>query len=352
MNLQKDTKNSLLYINFNQDFLSFTAGTDDGFQIFDCENNKKNIQRAVEEGTTPTLFSERYHRDFKGGIGIVEILFRTNILALVGGGKKPYFPPNKIIIWDDFQSRCLIELEFLTPVLAARLRRDKIVSVLLNKIVVYNFADLKRIRQIDTPNNPRGLIALSPDSENYVLAYPGPKTGEISVETVVTGESIKTWKAHESEISAIALSLKGSKLATASVKGTLIRVWDTATGNKIAELRRGTDSAVIGCLNFNHDESKLCVSSNKGTVHIFSITQPELEEKREDKGMWGYMPSFKGKWRWSHAQFHISEPYSICAFGENNTILVVSSDGTFHKYKFDEKDGGDATEAQHDRFLK
>ncbi|KAG8470216.1 hypothetical protein KFE25_008637 [Diacronema lutheri] len=360
----------LLYVGFNQDHGCFACGTDSGFRIYNCDP-----------------FKQTFRRDFlNGGIGIVEMLFRCNILALVGGGNNPRYPPNKVMIWDDHQNRCIGELSFRSEVKAVKLRRDRVVVVLEYKVYVYNFADLRMLHHFETISNPKGLCSLSPSSSTCVLACPGLQKGHLRVELFDIRRPTLI-AAHESALSCLALNLDGTRLATASERGTLIRVWDSHSGAPLHELRRGAEAAEIQSLAFDFEALWLAVSSDHGTVHVFSLnpsstvpvitgrSDPASVSKAADSEvaantksslsfLSGVLPqSLMPKYissQWSVAQFHTpghpavhSATRTICAFGsERNTLIVISSDGSFFKCSFDPQRGGECRRESFARYLQ
>lgn len=213
----------------------------------------------------------------------------------MGGGYNPKFPINKIILWDESKGKAVLELEFKSEVRNVCLRRDRIVVVMRNKVHVYLFSSPpKKLFTIDTSDNERGLVSLSPDRENCVMAVPGRQPGHIQlVDLSILRESpsfsslsslnyrnemsprTSIIAAHTSRLSALAISRDGRYVASASETGTIIRVWDVQSCALMAELRRGLDRAEICSIVFSQIRSgsitKLLVASDKGTIHVFEL---------------------------------------------------------------------------------
>ena len=94
-----------------------------------------------------------------GGIGRVEMLKNTNILCLVGGGKKPKYPLNKIIIWDDNINKVIGEIRFNLPVLNVKIKMDRIIGVTEKTIYGININTLDLIDIYETFENTNGIVA-------------------------------------------------------------------------------------------------------------------------------------------------------------------------------------------------
>jgi len=314
-------KNDLMFAGFNQDQGCFCVGTRKGFKIFNTDPLREKESQDWED------------KDI-GGIRLLEMLFRCNYIALVGSSTdNSEFSNCKVLIWDDMKKKTIIEMEFSSEVKNVRLRRDRIVVVLEQVIKVFTFTSHPtQLHVYDTRLNPKGLCSLSPSSSNSVLAFPGLKPGQVQlVDLAATERSPLNITAHDSPLVAIALNVEGTRLATASEKGTLIRVFDVGTGNLLTELRRGTQPANIYCLNFNSTSTLLCVASDHGTIHIFSLEEKNKNRQSSLAGA-AFLPKYFSS-MWSFSKIEVpGGTRCICSFTQDNSLVAVCADGTYHKF--------------------
>ena len=309
-----------------------------------------------------------------GGIGIIEMFQRTNLLALVGGGKNPKFQINQLIIWDDHQGKIISKLRFNENLMSVRLRNNKIIVLTRNKFYAFNMKTLVTIAIIKTYDNPLGIIATSNGDINnkLIVAFPYESQGHVFLgEITQKSEKLSVVQAHDSKIACISINKDGTLLATASDKGTLIRIFTTNDGQKFSEFRRGTKTVEMNCIAFDPNNKFIGCSSNVGTIHIFSIAaitkaldeknnkaKNEIEDEPKNSksflGKIGGLLNIKNAYlesERSFAKFKVQEENSILGFGSENTFVVITMDGKYYKAAYNPKRGGDCCKIEEKNIL-
>ena len=352
--------NKILNISFNQDSSCFSIGIENGFMVY---------------GTYP--IKNQYERKMDGGIKQAEMLYRTNLLALIGGGDIPKFNPKKLVLWDDYQNKMVSEIKFFSNLKNVKLKKDKIFAICDKTIYVFDFKTLENLEIINTKENPKGLFGINNDENSTIIAYLEKNDKEnkeninknyITVKNYTKGNSLKIF-AQEDTISYISLNNDGSLLATSNEKGTLIKLHSCINGNLLAQFYRGKDKAEINYICFDKLSNFLAVTSDRGTIHIWSLggvieKLKEIggDEKIEDKKIEDdenkindeketekdinleNLPRNKkvmfSQNEKSFAQIRINSNKSICSFQKNNIIVAISYDGMYYQAQLDTKNGG------------
>lgn len=271
MNIGDKSSNEILFLNFNQDFSCVSIGTERGYRIYNCDPFGKCYSKQA------------------GGTGIVEMLFCTSLVALVGAGEHPAFSPRQLQIINTKRQTTICELSFPTAILAVKMNRRRLIVVLEEQIFLYDISNMKLLHTIDTNPNPQAICALSPSSENCFIAYPARSStspfspnsqssntfyisGDVEIFDALGPQTTNIVQAHKSPVSCISMNSEGTLLATASEKGTVIRIFNTSNAEKVFQFRRGSYPAKIYSMSFNLVSSLLCVSSATETVHIFKLS--------------------------------------------------------------------------------
>ncbi|KAK6047947.1 hypothetical protein COOONC_14545 [Cooperia oncophora] len=92
---------------------------------------------------------------------------------------------------------------------------------------------------LDTPLNRLGLIDLSPEA-SCLIAYPASaEAGSVHIFDCMNLSAVNTFTAHDGPLACLKFNADGSMIATASIKGTVIRVYSVPQGTRLFEFRRG-----------------------------------------------------------------------------------------------------------------
>lgn len=92
-----------------------------------------------------------------GTLAAVVPCHTSSLLFLLGGGRSPLYPPNKVILWDDAAGTEVAELEFREKVGGLTCRRGWLGVALRRRVVVFEVHEtVIRRGEYDTCDNPRG----------------------------------------------------------------------------------------------------------------------------------------------------------------------------------------------------
>uniref|UniRef100_A0AAZ3PFT4 WD repeat domain phosphoinositide-interacting protein 2 n=1 Tax=Oncorhynchus tshawytscha TaxID=74940 RepID=A0AAZ3PFT4_ONCTS len=261
----------LLFANFNQDNTSLAVGTKSGYKFFSLSSVDK-LEQIYECTDTEDVC-------------IVERLFSSSLVAIVS-----LKAPRKLKVCHFKKGTEICNYSYSNTILAVKLNRQRLIVCLEESLYIHNIRDMKVLHTIrETPPNPSGLCALSISNDNCYLAYPGSATiGEVQVFDTVNLRAANMIPAHDSPLAAVVFDASGTKLATASEKGTVIRVFSIPEGQKLFEFRRGVKRCVCVSVSlaFSMEGLYLSASSNTETVHIFKL-ETQKEKPTEEPTTWG-----------------------------------------------------------------
>ncbi|KRX71928.1 WD repeat domain phosphoinositide-interacting protein 2, partial [Trichinella sp. T6] len=344
----------VLTLAFNQDATSLAVGTSNGYRLYTLGQ--------VDE--LDLLLENTENSD----VCIIERLFSSSLVTSVS-----LSAPRKLEICHFLKKQEICTQNYANSILAIRLNRLRLIVCLEDSIFVHNIRDMKVLHTIrDTPSNPNGLCDLTPADVSFV-AYPGStSSGEVHLFDAATLQGLSVIPAHNGPLNALKFNAEGTLLASASEKGTVIRVFAIPGGQRLFEFRRGIKRHVYIILFFCMDSAFLACTSNTETIHIFKL-EPSPPSQNESESLntvqdWvsfvsrtaaNYLPSqvsdiLQQERAFATARLPRAGCKSICAIMTLKTmprLVVASTDGYMYIYNFNRQEGGECVLQKQHRLL-
>ncbi|NWQ81983.1 WIPI1 protein, partial [Columbina picui] len=270
---------------------SLAIGTTTGYRLFSL-SSVEQLDQVHESNEIPDVY-------------IVERLFSSSLVVVVSHAK-----PQQMNVYHFKKGTEICNYSYSSNILSIRLNRQRLVVCLEESIYIHNIKDMKLLKTIlDTPPNPTGKHGRA--VERPYAGWGAACRFALTLPSALQ-KTACTIPAHDGPLAALTFNSTGSKLASASEKGTVIRVFSIPGGQKLYEFRRGMKRSMF----------------QAATNYLPAQVSGMMNQDRA----------------FATVRLNISGQRNICALSTIQKLprlLVTTSDGHLYIYNLDPQDGGE-----------
>jgi hypothetical protein len=211
---------------------------------------------------SPTFFT------FPSSLNFFSLPFDDHYLLTVSSNS-----PSSLSLWNSKTQSSEGSIKFASPIASlvfsehfSCIVTSVGLTVVRNRPLVIHYA-----LECQQPLAATAVAGIPSDPNHCTLAHTDDKDPSLVVIRRIPSSSPPlTFRPHKCDISTLCLSRDSKYLATASRKGTIVRLW-SSEGSLIRESRRGFFNARKVDLSFSISSNFLCATSDHMTAHVFRV---------------------------------------------------------------------------------
>lgn len=256
-------------MSFNSDSSLMALTTTEYFATFNCVP----VRRIVKENA-------------QGGMRCIAQLHRSPVLVLVPSGDKPGTSPRRLSLWNCRTKSVIQEFGFADTVLGCAINKEFLVVGTEGALSVFELKSMSLL--VKLPSRAGSVFALSDEEEASLLAFPSPSSvdannveGSVSVYSCRQGRLVSQVNAHKTAVSVLSFNPQGTHLASASVTGSIIRVFQVPEGTCVHVFRHSVPTPLTlfafpssSADQHAADKRVSCVSFCPRGHFLLSVTSP------------------------------------------------------------------------------
>jgi WD40 repeat protein len=321
----------------NEDKTVMALGMTDGFVLYSAKSFKKIDQFAMN-----------------GGVGMVAIHDYSNLFALRGGGKMPFEPKNRVVVYDGLTRLRIAELTFETVVKGLRISDQFLIVQNISRIFFYSLCEkkLQLMTEVQTHSSLRGALDFKIFNNCTYVGFPllikeFDDKGIFAMKILELNQNPILIRAFSETIEFIKFDATVERVALYSESPQTIKIFEILKGALLHTLKRSYISGVTN-IEYSPGNDFLIICDTQSDCEIFNVSPQtdskvlnlNLNRRSKFRFLSGLFASLG--WEWSFANLrNLANMEGVAFFSNEKQFTVVSFNGVLQRFQFDILYGGE-----------